>query len=244
VIYVILGMHKSGTTLVSQILHHSGINMGEFDEGVSYDKGNKYERKATLDLDMDLLGTADFEVLELSGRDHAAMTAEQRRTMQKIIAQCEAQYDDWGFKDPRCALTYRLWAEELPPHKIIAVYRDPAQVWPRFRWNGKRKYHTNFHRAYTYLERWHEHNAEILKYLEDGENDYLMINYHELMGGDTDFKRLQEFVGRDLVDRRNLSLYRSKSRSDIFLKVAAWWLKVRTGMTSQKTISALASHRK
>ena len=33
VIYVVLGMHKSGTTLVSQTLHKSGVSMGpEFDE--------------------------------------------------------------------------------------------------------------------------------------------------------------------------------------------------------------------
>lgn len=47
-IFVVLGMHKSGTTLVSQILHHSGIPMGDgFDENVTYDGGNKYEREST-----------------------------------------------------------------------------------------------------------------------------------------------------------------------------------------------------
>ena len=46
-IYIILGMHKSGTTLISQILHKSGINMGNFNEDVSYDQGNKYERPAS-----------------------------------------------------------------------------------------------------------------------------------------------------------------------------------------------------
>ncbi len=43
-IYVIFGMHKSGTTLVAEMLHKSGINMGDFDESVSYDIGNQYER--------------------------------------------------------------------------------------------------------------------------------------------------------------------------------------------------------
>ena len=44
VIYVVLGMHKSGTTLISQILHHSGVNMGgaEIETSRSYDEGNKY----------------------------------------------------------------------------------------------------------------------------------------------------------------------------------------------------------
>jgi hypothetical protein len=50
-ICVFLSMHKSGTTLVSEILHHSGINMGDdIDEHVSYDRGNKYEHESTLGL--------------------------------------------------------------------------------------------------------------------------------------------------------------------------------------------------
>lgn len=242
-IYVVLGMHKSGTTLVSQILHHSGINMGEFDEGVSYDKGNKYERTETLALDMEILGTSDFEVLDLTAHGQLTLNDAQRHKMREIISACDSTHEDWGFKDPRCALTYRLWAEELPPHKVIAVYRDPAQVWPRFRWNGKRKYHTNFHRAYTYLERWHEHNAGILELLRAGQNEFLMINYHELMGGEADFRRLQEFVGRDLVDRRNRDLYRSRTSGDVFLRTAAWLLKHKTGLTSEATIAALEAYR-
>mgnify|MGYP001063669191 CR=1 FL=1 len=33
-VFVVLGMHKSGTTLVSQILHRSGIEMGDADDVV------------------------------------------------------------------------------------------------------------------------------------------------------------------------------------------------------------------
>ncbi|MGM0484512.1 MAG: hypothetical protein ACQERI_08185, partial [Candidatus Krumholzibacteriota bacterium] len=44
-IFVLLGMHKSGTTLISRMLHESGINMcGEPCGEASYDAGNKYER--------------------------------------------------------------------------------------------------------------------------------------------------------------------------------------------------------
>jgi hypothetical protein len=242
VIYVVLGMHKSGTTLVSQILHHSGINMGEFDGDISYDKGNKYERQSCLALDMEILGTCDFGVLDVTAHGEAQMTAGQREKMQDIISQCQSEHENWGFKDPRCALTYNLWAQELPPHKIIAVYRDPAQVWPRFRWNGKRKYHTNFNRAYIYLQRWHEHNTNILKFLKEGSNEYLMINYHDLMSGDKDFIRLQEFVGQDLVDRRNLGLYRSKSGGDFFLKAADWWLEKKAGLSCRKAIESLDAY--
>ena len=54
-IFVILGMHKSGTTLVSQTLHASGINMGDFDSSLTYDTNNKFERHNTQELNRDML---------------------------------------------------------------------------------------------------------------------------------------------------------------------------------------------
>ena len=55
-IYVVLGMHKSGTTLVAKMLHASGINMGEsIDESADYSAGNHYERQSTAELNHVLL---------------------------------------------------------------------------------------------------------------------------------------------------------------------------------------------
>ena len=162
-IYVVLGMHKSGTTLVSQILHHSGIDMGDFDESVSYDRGNKYERASVLALDMDILDAPDDEVLDLGVRGPLQLTDAQRARMREIIADGQSRHADWGFKDPRLTLVYELWAQELPEHRLIAVYRDPAEAWPRFKWRGRRLYHTNFARAAAFLDRWHEHNECLLR---------------------------------------------------------------------------------
>ena len=57
-IYVVLGMHKSGTTLISETLHESGINMGEFSDiqqGIGYDEGHKYERRETQQINRQIL---------------------------------------------------------------------------------------------------------------------------------------------------------------------------------------------
>ena len=242
-IYVILGMHKSGTTLVSQILHGSGINMGEFDEGISYDQGNKFERETTLALDMEILGTSDYGVLELTPGGVPTMNDEQRGRMRGIIADCQGQFTDWGFKDPRSALTYDLWARELPEHRIIAVFRDPAEVWPRFKWRGLRKWHTNFDRAHAYLLRWHEHNRNIVRFLQETSMPSLVISYRELMGGEGELGRLQEFVGRELVDRRKPGLYRSRFRGDFFLRAAEWRIKRAGGPSSAEVLAALDARR-
>lgn len=242
-IHIVLGMHKSGTTLVSQILHHSGINMGEFDENVSYDKGNKYERESSFQLDLELLGTESDAVLDLAGGRLPPLTDGQRRKMQAVIAEGAATGGDWGLKDPRMCLTYERWLEELPPHKIIFVFRDPAQVWPRYKWLGMRKYLTNFNRAYSYLHRWQEHNRNVLRYLEQGSQERLVLDYHQLMSNDAEFGRLQNFVGRPLEDRRKKELYRSKAGQDMFLRFADGLLAKRTGCSTTDTMHELRALR-
>lgn len=242
-IYVVLGMHKSGTTLVSQMLHHSGINMGDFDDEVSYDGGNKYERQSSFELDKAILGTPDDEVLYLKRPQALELTADHRKQMQNIVAGCRNRYQDWGFKDPRATLIYDLWASELPSHKIIAVFRPPDQIWPRFKWQGKRKYHTNFHRAYAYLSRWQEHNLAMVAALRRTEMEYVVLDYRELMAGDAEFLRLNNFVGGRLQDRRVPGLYRARSGSDIFFSTAERLMQWREGLSVGQTLAELDSVR-
>lgn len=231
-IYVVLGMHKSGTTLVSQILHESGINMGEcFDADVSYDKGNKYERETVLGLNMFILGARTYRVLDVGADRARDLSPEQRELMRTIIRDCDARHDVWGFKDPRTALTYPLWEQELPPHRIIAIVRDPAEVWPRFRYGGRRRYLGNFNYAWNYVNRWYESNLTILETLQKSANDAILLQYGDLMTDDAEFRRLQDFVGRPLTDRRRPDLYRSRGGMDLFLRLADSRLKRKTGAT-------------
>lgn len=243
-IHIVLGMHKSGTTLVSQILHHSGIDMGDFDESVSYDRGNKYERASVLDLDMDILGAPDDEVLDLGLRGPLQLSAAQRARMRGIIADGQSRHADWGFKDPRLTLVYDLWAQELPEHRLIAVYRDPAEAWPRFKWRGRRLYHTNFARASAFLDRWHEHNERLLGLVKSGRPNLLVLSYHELMSNDAELQRLRDFVGRNLVDRRQNNLYRGRPHPDVFLRAASWWRDRRTGRPAAAVLADLDAARR
>ncbi|RME48598.1 MAG: hypothetical protein D6796_06055 [Caldilineae bacterium] len=229
-IYVVLGMHKSGTTLVSQILHHSGINMGShIDARISYDEGNKYERRSTLALNMEILGTDTFNIIDLPAPETLRLTPEQRARMRSIIEECNQRYAHWGFKDPRTTLTYRLWVSELPAHRVIAVYRAPAQIWPRFRYNGVKYFYTNPLRAVKFMRRWCEHNVRILSDLREYAVDFLILNYHALMTTDAEFRRLETFVGQPLQDCRRPDLYRSRLRRAPLLKWAAWWVHRQTG---------------
>lgn len=237
-IFIVLGMHKSGTTLVSQILHHSGIDMGDFDEGISYDKGNKYERQSVLKMDQEILGAVDDTVIDLHSTRRVGNRQDQLERMRAIVADCEARFPDWGFKEPRSVLVYDMWREVLPEHRIVAIYRDPVQVWSRFRRQGKRFYR-NFRLAHKYLAMWQDHNLNLVRFLEETSCEYLLLNYRDLMGDERAFSLLQDFVGRPLNDRRKPGLYRNRAKRSFFLGLADGWMKMNTGVSVAGTMARL-----
>lgn len=218
-VHVVLGMHKSGTTLVSQMLHQSGIAMvEEADASTSYDDGNQWEREATKMVNHSLLGSAGLYSLHATRRGATAPDDATAARMRAIVAECSARHADWGFKDPRTCLTYADWARVLPPHRIIVVYRRPEEAWTHY-WNS-----TRGSRRLTvlreFLPRWCEYNAAILRALETTSMPSIVLHYSRLMDDDREFARLRDFLGRDLSDQRRPGMRRSRPRPSVSYALA------------------------
>ncbi|MCS5636265.1 MAG: sulfotransferase [Myxococcota bacterium] len=213
-IYVVLGMHKSGTTLVSQILHRSGVDMGDgFEVGGTYDQGNQWERREAFLVNLDLVGCKEGDYYSL---DHyldaeGPLPSGSGSQMRRMIEACEAKGGDWGFKEPLTCLTYRLWRQVLPPHKIIGVYRSPLEV-------------INHYRAPVYrpdlvwraLRAWSNYNLGLLEAVEHAGSSGLLLRYEDLMKEEAEFARLEEFLGRPLVDVRSSGQYRAEGGHFLF----------------------------
>ncbi len=139
-VYLVLGMHKSGTTLVAEILHKSQISMvDEVQSNLSYE-GDKFERKTTNEINKELLKASH----SLTWADQSLQcTDEQAGRIRQMIAVCENKYTAWGFKDPRTCLTYHIWKQILPDHKILIVYRNPYQVMAHY-FNSTRRLDINY----------------------------------------------------------------------------------------------------
>ncbi len=226
-IHVVLGMHKSGTTLVSELLHHAGIDMVEMAAAsTGYDEGNKWERESTKQVNHAILGSAGAYSLEAVGHTRRFGDAERTR-MREVIADCSARHSDWGFKDPRTCLTYDLWAGELPPHRIIAVFRRPEEAWAHY-WAaaaGRRRL-TVFRHC---LPRWCDSNAAIVSALERTSQPFIVIDYARLMTEPTEYTRLERFVERPLVDRRDPRMRRSRATRSVGYRLAQLWHRLRGG---------------
>jgi hypothetical protein len=241
-IYVILGMHKSGTTLVSQILHQSGINM--VDEAISadasYDQGNFYERLSARQVNEAILKPKSLSLFDIEPLQRMEMSAEQRSQMQKVIQDCVQQYSDWGFKDPRTCLLYPLWASELPEHKIIAIYRSPEELWQRQK--SLSRFRVPYF-AWQYVKRWCESNERMLEALKTSPQESLILDYRSLMENPAELERLQSFVGQPLKDCRNAKFDRHRSKPSPLLKTATWLVQQQTGSQPQTIIRQIEALR-
>ncbi len=217
-IYIVLGMHKSGTSLVSKMLHQSGIPMGkDLDEHFDYDTGNKYERISTFNLNRDILGYWNVHSLDTVVPGHLVFEHQHRRRMLEIIDQCEAVSSDWGFKDPCTCLTHSLWDAHLPDHKLIVVYRSPVEVWHHYKPRESFRIRSTLRKVWKTLRTWSLYNAQILEILQNTSRDYLVLSYGQLMSGQLEFRRLADFLDRELVDVRRQSSYRNRDQRDFLV---------------------------
>lgn len=217
-------MHKSGTTLMSKMLHCSGINMVDnYDPKEEYDSLlGKMERREVLEIDNAILKSLKMDSLDIAAvPEDYTLPNELVLRITTLVEHCQATYPHWGIKDPRFCLTYHLWKEYLPEHKIIIVFRNPAQVVKHYA-----QYYSHFKkilRSYHALKAYHLHNRHIIRILKRSEFPYLVINYEDLMESDSIIKKLSLFTDKDIIDTRKPSLYRMNNKHDIKTSFLNLW---------------------
>lgn len=240
---VVLGMHKSGTTLVAETLHHSGIDMMDaVDDSRGYDDGNKWERESTKQLNHEMLGSAGAYSLQVSARHGLTASANLVERMRQVVADIGGRHRDWGFKDPRTCLTYDAWAPVLPEHRLIVVYRLPEEGWAHY-WSAARSPVKRLNVLQSFLGSWCEYNAAILGILERASVPAIVLHYTRLMEGDEEFRRLERFVGRPLVDRRIPGMNRSRPGHSLGYRLAGAIHALGGGRRPAALAAALAARR-
>jgi len=238
-ILIILGMHKSGTTLVSKMLHDSGICMVDGPENQGeYDNGNKMERSSTKHINHLILGSFDKFSLDVCKPETLRLNHEQQHLMIETIKNCSTAQSEWGFKDPRTCFTYPLWNEHLPDHRLIVVFRSPKEVWAHY-WASARFYQ-KIKIFLKFIPRWCEYNDAILQALEITHAPFIVIDYSNLMFNPDEFTRLQDFVGHTLEDSRKHGMYRKRAKPSIIFWLASFIHRERGGADPNLNLSRLS----
>lgn len=133
--FVILGMARSATSLLAGALHKAGVHMGDHMMG----PGEGNPKGFFEDLDFRALDIAILRAAGGKGQDpgHEPPSEEailgvrdqfRGRILDLIRARNNAGHELWGWKNPRTALTVRLYHPYLTNPHYITIYRDPQEV--------------------------------------------------------------------------------------------------------------------
>lgn len=213
----IVGMHRSGTSLVAGMLNKSGMSVGRM----------KSMRKADIDnprgyFENPIVNTINIILLHHFSLDWKSIQSlpdswENSSFAEKLIPKTRYILNReffgekiWGCKDPRSCLTLKFWEKLFPDMKLVVTERDRKEIAISL---NKRK------------ERPEDSDKLINHYFLSLENNlegkrYKKISYAKIISKDeAEIKGLLEYIGLDPGNYRKAcdfispDLYRSKVKS-------------------------------
>lgn len=197
-VYVVLGMHRSGTSLVSSMIHRSGIPMCRY----RCSKGDKTQPHGYFE-DHDFV-VINRKILKQAGgnwhnppppREIQISADDLYGEMSVLISERDDGRRAWGWKDPRTTLTAIHWHKTLrrlghTPHYVLAV-RDQTGV-------VKSLLNRNKGTALEWATLYQTYQERTFAFLRSLKESYAVIQFSELIHGDSEacVTRLAEFIGR------------------------------------------------
>lgn len=200
-IIIVLGMHRSGTSMVAQVCQCMGAYLGEKDELMVATKNNPdgyFENTKISCIDDAILHLCGREWYDLEGAELDYDSPQIRKAaedLRNVIQKLFDKSDIIAIKDPRISLLLTLWEKILGglggEVHYVWVYRNPLEVMESLR---KRDGYSEKHG----LLLWEHYNFSILKFLKDKE--YLLFNYKDVLENVQLFESLSVLLGREFDD--------------------------------------------
>lgn len=170
----VVGMHRSGTSMVTRLLHLSGLYLGEWEDYHRIADDNTegfWEHKGIVRLNNNLLaqlgGGWDLPPVLEEGWEQRADLQYLKEEARKIAATFEGQ-EPWGWKDPRNTLTLPFWQEIVPDMKLVICLRNPLEVSKSLKKRGFTSEHFG-------VNLWKMYAEETLRIARN--NEYILTHY-------------------------------------------------------------------
>ena len=220
--FIVLGVYRSGTSLVAKLLSELGIDFGPVDklaQATSHHPHSYFERSDIGEINSNLIISAGYNLCQpghpqdIEAKSKLSMldSIKDYRWMQENAA--------WGIKDPRLCITLSSWFHHniIDPNKvsIINVVRDTEEVTNNvFNDPLISRYCDSTHTAikkmikhYTDMAKWHieTYDLPVLEIQHEKlMNDHeLVINDLAKYVGQADDKKIKKLVSRTACELPN-----------------------------------------
>ncbi len=127
--FLVLGMHRSGTSAVAGLLHALGLDPGPAGSLITADEFNQdgyWEQRPVVQLNDDLLRAQRGFASAPPRRGHPSVAGPATRQIAELLSMFERP---WFVKDPRMCLLLEPWQRAAGPNGFpVVVTRDPRHV--------------------------------------------------------------------------------------------------------------------
>jgi glycosyltransferase involved in cell wall biosynthesis len=128
-VFIITGMHRSGTSLTASLFQKVGVDIGKKLVGPA--DGNirgHFENVDFVEFHKDVLRSRGIDELGCTFEKTIPVGDEFVAAAKNAIARNQQTHKHWGWKDPRTTLFWDFWLTLLPEANFICVYRSPWEV--------------------------------------------------------------------------------------------------------------------
>jgi len=133
---IVIGMHRSGSSLLVKVLQEIGVFMGndfeENNESMFFNKINDwmlFQAGASWDNPENFNYVSDdFKALMVDIVENRLNTIHLKKYLGSNKRSLNESDFIWGWKDPRNTFTLDVWKEIFPEARIIHIYRNPVDV--------------------------------------------------------------------------------------------------------------------
>lgn len=231
--FIVIGMHRSGTSLVTKLLHEAGVNMGEErehnEESLPFLNVNEQVMKANgktwLEPGSRFHPTCPESAMSMYvnhfklNLDKYSLFGRPRGSLIKILHDVP-----WGFKDPRTSFTLQMWLDLFPKAKVIHVVRNPrpvvASLMNRNKIEGE-VYDARLDNAQFCLDLWRQYVSTCMEQLAHiPDSNKLTIKYEELTQEPAGSVKLGRFIGRDVNDSSKNIIRQQSTQSDLDINLS------------------------
>ncbi len=193
---VVMGFQRSGTSLLTNLVHSCGVSLGkdkDFRPPLISNPYGFFEHKQIFRLSWKYLRQADFQDGRTKDICFTPMTVRRKiarlatiRKMHVTLNRLSSKEEKWGMK--LFPLFYYFWKDYLPKHKIVAIFRDPYATTHSYLevfWPARFTYEHG-------LKQWLQAQKDMLYHIS--QTDSLLIRYEDLIDGSKNDQILQSLV--------------------------------------------------
>ncbi|MBC7644512.1 MAG: sulfotransferase [Thermoleophilia bacterium] len=130
----IAGMHRSGTSMITRLMHLSGLSLGPRNDLLAPTEDNPegyWESRSMMIVNDAILNTFgggwDFVPEFPADWTTAPELLGIRTEASRLLGAFDGQ-ESWGWKDPRNSLTSPFWRELVPNLTMLVCLRNPLEV--------------------------------------------------------------------------------------------------------------------